>query len=124
MSIANASEAVGDAAQMGAGSSLMSLLPMVLIFAIFYFFLIRPQVKKQKALDNMIGNLKKGDKVVAAGGIYGVVNKIEDNVLYLEIAENVKIKLAKSAVTEVLSSDAKAQVEAAPKKESAKKAKK
>ena len=47
----------------------------------------------------MIGNLKKGDKVVAAGGIYGDVNKIEDNVLYLEIAENVKIKLAKSAVT-------------------------
>lgn len=124
MSIANASEAMGDAAQMGAGSSLMSLLPMVLIFAIFYFFLIRPQVKKQKALDNMIGNLKKGDKVIAAGGIYGVVSKLEDNVLYLEIAENVKVKLAKSAVTEVLSGDTKAQVEATPKKLPSKKTKK
>ena len=113
ISVANASETVEAVAPMSAGSSIMSLLPMVLIFVIFYFFLIRPQVKKQKIIENMINDLKKGDKVVAAGGLHGVVHKIEDNVIYLEIAENVRIKAMKSSVTEVLSRDNKA-VDAAP----------
>lgn len=103
----NASETTEAAAHMSTSSSIMSLLPMVLIFAIFYFFLIRPQVKKQKVIENMINDLKKGDRVVAAGGLHGVIHKIEDNVLYLEIAENVRIKAAKSSVTEVLSKDDK-----------------
>ena len=103
VSVANASENVGAAAPMSTGSSIMSLLPMVLIFAIFYFFLIRPQVKKQKIVDSMISNLKKGDKVIAASGLQGVVAKIEGDILYLEIAENVRIKAAKSSVTELLS---------------------
>ena len=107
VSVANASENVGAAAPMSTGSSIMSLLPMVLIFAIFYFFLIRPQVKKQKIVDSMISNLKKGDKVIAAGGLHGVVAKIEGDILYLEIAENVRIKAAKSSVTELLSKDDK-----------------
>lgn len=86
------------------GSSLMALLPMIIIFAIFYFFLIRPQLKRQKELEKTISEIKKGDKVVAAGGIYGVVAKIEDNILSLEIAENTSIKVAKSSVTEVIKS--------------------
>ena len=106
ISIANASEAAGSA--VGAGSSLMSLLPMVLIFAIFYFFLIRPQVKKQRATEAMVAELKKGDRVVAAGGLYGVIHKIEGNVIYLEIADNVRIRVLKTSVTESLSKDEKA----------------
>ncbi len=105
ISIANASEAASSA--VGTGSSLMSLLPMVLIFAIFYFFLIRPQVKKQRATEAMVAELKKGDRVVAAGGLYGVIHKIEGNVIYLEIADNVRIKILKTSVTESLSKDEK-----------------
>lgn len=115
ISVAHASESLEAAAPMSTGTSLMSLLPMVLIFAIFYFFLIRPQVKKQKVVENMIKDLKKGDRVVAAGGLYGVVHKIEDNIIYLEISENVRIKAMKSSVTEVLSKDGKAVAELAVK---------
>ena len=107
ISTANASETTEAAAHMSTGSSIMSLLPMVLIFAIFYFFLIRPQVKKQKVIENMINELKKGDRVVAAGGLYGVIHKIEGNIIYIEIAENVRIKAMKSSVTEVVSKDDK-----------------
>ena len=106
MSIDNVGEVAATAnTAMGTGATLMSLLPMVLIFAIFYFFLIRPQVKKQKEMDRMISELKKGDKVIAAGGIYATINKIEDSIISLEIAENTKIKVSKSAITEVLSTN-------------------
>ncbi|MEK6734571.1 MAG: preprotein translocase subunit YajC [Pseudomonadota bacterium] len=89
------------------GSSLMSLLPMVIIFAIFYFFLIRPQLRRQKQVEQMIAEVKKGDKVVAAGGIHGVITKIEDNIVTIEIAENIKIKASKGSITEVLSKENK-----------------
>jgi len=105
MSIDNVGEVAAAGAAMGTGATLMSLLPMVLIFAIFYFFLIRPQVKKQKEMDRMISQLKKGDKVIAAGGIYATINKIEDSIISLEIAENTKIKVSKSSITEVLSAN-------------------
>ena len=107
---------------MGAGTGLMSLLPMVFIFAIFYFFLIRPQVKRQRQAEQMITELKKGDKVVAAGGLYGFIHKMEDNVIYLEIAEGVRIKALKSSVTEVIGKDSsKALENKKTKKEAAKK---
>lgn len=99
-SIANAADAAAPA--MSTGTGLMSLFPMILIFVIFYFFLIRPQVKRQRALEGMINDLKKGDQVVAAGGVFGTIIRIEDNVLFLEIAENIKIKALKSSVTEVI----------------------
>ncbi|MCT4635127.1 MAG: preprotein translocase subunit YajC [Rickettsiales bacterium] len=120
ISVAHASESVESVAPMSTGTSLMSLLPMVLIFAIFYFFLIRPQVKKQKAVENMVGNLKKGDRVVAAGGLYGSIHKIEGNVIYLEISENVRIKALKSSVTEMLSKDDNPVVEEKVEKEKSK----
>lgn len=106
ISIANATESVAEPIAT-TGTSLMSLLPMVLIFIIFYFFLIRPQVKRQKAVDSMIDSLKKGDQVIAGGGLYGTIVRIEDDVLYLEIAENTKIKVLKSSVTEKISKDNK-----------------
>ncbi len=91
---------------MGIGANLMSFLPMVFIFAIFYFFLIRPQLKRQREAQQMISELKRGDKVVAAGGLYGVISKIEDNMLYIEVAEGVRVKALKASVTEVLSNAA------------------
>jgi preprotein translocase subunit YajC len=73
---------------------------------IFYFFVIAPQAKQRKRTELMLGALKKGDQVVTSGGIYGVVQGVEADVVYLRIAENVKIKVARSAVTGLISGDA------------------
>lgn len=75
-----------------------SLVPMVLIVVIFYFLLIRPVRKRQKALEELVENLKRGDKVVTNGGIHGEVAAVEDKLVYLKIADNLKIKVAKSAI--------------------------
>ena len=88
------------------GAGLISLLPMVIIFAIFYFLLIRPQVKKQRKIEQMVKEVQKGDQVIVAGGLYGVVAKVEDNIVYVEIAENIKIKAVKSSIVEVLNKEA------------------
>ena len=74
------------------------LMPMGLILIIFYFLLIRPANKKQKALQAMIDNLKNGDKVVTTGGIHGVVAGISEDIIHLRIAPNVKIEVSRSAV--------------------------
>lgn len=102
MSLAFASEGSNNIMAGATGGSLMSLLPMVLIFVIFYFFLIRPQVKKQKKVEEMINNLKKGDNVIAAGGIYGTVVKVEQKMVFLEIGDNLRIKVQKNSVTELV----------------------
>ena len=73
---------------------------------IFYFFVIAPQSKQRKRTEQMLSSLKKGDQVVTTGGIYGTVQGVEADVVYLRIAENVKIKVARSAVTGVISGDA------------------
>lgn len=109
MSVETATQAVTSS--MGAGASLMSLMPMVIIFVIFYFFLIRPQLKRQRQVEEMISNLKKGDKVVAAGGIYGLINKIDGEMVLLEVAEGIKISVTKSSVTETKSLEKKADKE-------------
>ena len=85
----------------GAGSMLTSLLPLVLIFVIFYFLLIRPQQKRAKEHREMLGNIKKGDKVVTSGGIYGVVESVGTNTVTLKIAENVKVKFGKGNIAAV-----------------------
>src|SRR4051812_3257715 len=76
-------------------SLLMNMLPLVLIFAVFYVFIIRPQNKKLKEHQSMIKAIGKGDKVVTGGGIVGTVMKVEpeNNLLHVEIAEQVKIKV-------------------------------
>ena len=81
-----------------AGSFISLLVPMALIFVIFYFLLIRPANKKQKTLQAMIENLKSGDKVITTGGILGVVSGISDEVIHLRIAPNVKIEVARNAI--------------------------
>lgn len=77
---------------------MFSLVFMLLIIVVFYFFMIRPQVKRQKELVNFRNSLKKGDKVITTGGIYGKISEVEDNHIILEIAESIKIKVDKSAV--------------------------
>jgi preprotein translocase subunit YajC len=71
---------------------------MLVIFAIFYFLLIYPVRKRQKALQKVVESLKRGDKVVTNGGIYGEVAAVEGAVVHLKIADNTKIKVAKSAI--------------------------
>lgn len=75
-----------------------SMLPLVLIIAIFYFFMIRPQMKKQKEVRQFRDSIKKGDKVLTVGGIYGKVNEVKDTSVILEIADNVRIKVDKTGL--------------------------
>lgn len=77
---------------------LMSLLPLLLIIVVFYFFMIRPQMKRQKDLVTYRSSLKKGDKVITTGGIYGKISEVTDQTLVLEVDNNVNIKVDKSAV--------------------------
>ncbi len=72
---------------------------MAVIYLIFYFLLIRPQSKKQKQHEEMLNNLRKGDRVITSGGIYGIVSRVKDEVVVLQVAENVRIDVAKSAIT-------------------------
>jgi preprotein translocase subunit YajC len=88
----------GGAGQGGAAGLLGSLLPLVLIFVIFYFLLIRPQQKRSKEHKNMLENLKKGDKIITSGGIYGVVESVGTNTITIKIGENMKVKLGKTYV--------------------------
>jgi len=79
------------------GSGIGQFIPLILIFVIFYFFLIRPQQKKVKEHKAMIENLKRGDKVVTSGGITGRVERLIDNeTVEVEIAENVKVEIVKA----------------------------
>ena len=74
------------------------MIMMIVIFAIMYFFMIRPQNKKQKEIQNFRKNLEVGQDVISAGGIYGKVKAIEDNVVVLEIASGVKIRIDKNSI--------------------------
>ena len=83
-------------------SSLMSMLPLVLMFVVLYFVMIRPQMKKQKEHRAMIDAVAKGDEVVTAGGVLGKISKVGDNYLGLEVAGGVEIQIQRSAVVQVL----------------------
>ena len=71
---------------------------MILIFVVFYFFMIRPQTKKQKELQQKRESMKKGDKVITAGGIYGEIKEVQDNAFIITIAKDVTIKVSKESV--------------------------
>lgn len=81
-----------------APSAFVQLMPMVLILLVFYFIMWRPIRTKQKALEQLVRALKKGDKVVTTGGFYGEVVKADDHTVILKLAENVKVKVAKKAI--------------------------
>ena len=89
------------AGQASGGESLMSMLPIILMFVILYFLMIRPQMKKAKEHKTMLDGLQKGDEVIAVG-ILGKISKIADNYVSLEIADGVTIQVQKQAVTTLL----------------------
>ncbi|MBI4211460.1 MAG: preprotein translocase subunit YajC [Deltaproteobacteria bacterium] len=90
-----------DGAPAGPQSIFTSMLPLVIIFGIFYLLMIRPQQKQQKKHREMLGQLSKGDRVIMRSGMHGTVHGIADNVLTIEIAENVRVKFTRDAVASV-----------------------
>lgn len=98
LAYAMGSQGAGGAA--GGGMGAMNIVFLALIVAIFYFLIIRPQQAKAKQHKAFMANLKKGDTVVTSGGLYGKITGITDDAVTMEIAEKVRIKVAKSAVAE------------------------
>lgn len=90
--------AAGKAAPAG-GAAIAQFLPLILIFVVFYFLLIRPQQKKAKEHREMLKNLQKGDKVITAGGIIGKIVGITEDTLTLEVGENMKIKVSRGYIS-------------------------
>ncbi len=87
----------------GESNPLMSFLPLLLIVVVFYFFMIRPQMKRQKETRKFRESLKKGDHVVTTGGIYGKISEVKDTTIILEIAKDVLIKVDKNGVVKDMS---------------------
>ncbi len=95
--------AFAQAAGGGSSDILTSMLPLVLIFAVFYFLLIRPQQRKAKAHREMLGMVKRGDRVLTGGGIIGTVTRVKDDAeLTVEIAEGVKVSVARGTIADVM----------------------
>lgn len=97
--------AEGTSGITGAGGGLLSLVPFVLIFVIFYFMLILPQQKRQKQLKSMAASLKKGDKVVTASGIWGTITNMGKDTVTLQIADATKIKIQKEQIARLRSDE-------------------
>ncbi len=87
----------------GQAGGIAGFLPIIILFVIFYFLLIRPQQKKAKEHREMISNLKKGARIITSGGIYGTIISLDDTIVGLEIAEKVKIKITRGNVAAVAS---------------------
>jgi preprotein translocase subunit YajC len=107
MSLSLITNAIADTTTSGAspatsGNSMASLLLLLGFVVIFYFLLWRPQAKRAKDHRNLISNLAKGDEVITSGGIYGKISEMTDDYLVLTIADNVQVKMQKSAVGNVL----------------------
>ena len=87
----------------GGSDFFVQILPLLLIFVVFYFLLIRPQQKKMKGHRDMVANLQRGDKVITGGGLYATVAKVEDDAVVLEIADGVRVKAARHTISELSS---------------------
>ncbi len=79
----------------------VQLLPLVILFVLMYFVLLRPQMKRQKETEKLISSIKTGDRVLAAGGIYGTIANLKEQIVILKIADNVKIEVSRSSITSV-----------------------
>ncbi len=88
-----------------AANPLASFIPIILIFIIMYFLLFRPQMRRQKEQQRVVASLKTGDRVVTASGIHGMITNVKDTTVTVKVADNVKIEMDKSAVTNVIKSD-------------------
>ncbi|MED0655943.1 preprotein translocase subunit YajC [Anoxybacillus ayderensis] len=82
--------------------TLVSLLPLILFFAIFYFLLIRPQQKRQKAVQQMQANLQKGDKVITIGGLHGIIDSLDENTVVIRAGDGSRLTYDRAAVREVV----------------------
>lgn len=89
----------------GTAALVANILPIVAIALVFYFIVIAPANKQRKKTQEMLTSLKKGDRVMTTGGIYGTIQAVEAEVVYLKIAENVKVKVARSAVSGVIAGE-------------------
>jgi len=86
----------------GMESILSSIVPFLLIIVIFYFLILRPQQKRQKERAKLLESIKKGDKVITAGGLHGTVEGIEEKTLLVKVADNVKLKMERSAISTIV----------------------
>ena len=94
--------AMGAAGSSGGSSNAIgALLPFVLMFAVLYLLILRPQMKKQKAQQRMIDELEKGDQIVTSGGLHGVIQNVKDDILVVKVADNVKVEISRAAVSRV-----------------------
>jgi len=105
---ANAIALLQSAGTNSALALFIQVLPILAIGLVFYFLVIAPANKQRRKTESMLSSLKKGDRVVTSGGIYGTVQGVEAEVVYLKIAENVKIKLSRSAVTGIVAGEGEA----------------
>jgi preprotein translocase subunit YajC len=96
---------MGSQASSGQGGQIMAFLPLILLFAVFYFLLIRPQQKRAKTHKQFIENLKKGDRVVTSGGMYGTITGVTDDSVTIEVAEKVRVRVLKSAIADYAKGD-------------------
>ncbi|MCC7325627.1 MAG: preprotein translocase subunit YajC [Burkholderiales bacterium] len=96
------SPAYAQAAGSSSGSDLMTFLPMIGIFVVFYFLLIRPQQKRSKETKAMLEALQKGDEVITAGGVVGKISKLTDQYAVVEIAPSVEISVQRAAISQLL----------------------
>lgn len=93
----------------GQGGGFGAFIPLILMFAIFYFLLIRPQQKKAKQHKEMLSSLKKGDRVVSSGGLHGVITGITDDVVTMEIAPKVRVKVSRGSIAGALKREVQSQ---------------
>ncbi len=101
---AYADAATATAAQ--AGSAFGGLMPLLIIFIFFYLFLIRPQQKQRKDHEKMLNDLKKDDKIITSGGLYATVVSVNADVVEAKIADNIRVKIVKSTIVNVVTKDA------------------
>lgn len=99
----------------GTGGGFGAFLPLIIMFAIFYFLLIRPQQRKAKQQREMLASIKKGDKVVSSGGLHGVVTGITDDLVTMEIAPKVRVKVTRGSIAGVARKEVPQTVQAADK---------
>jgi preprotein translocase subunit YajC len=86
----------------GSGSGLLSILPFVFIFVIMYYVMLRPQMRRQKEQARLVSALKTGDRVVTSSGIHGLISNVKDTTVIVKVADNVKLEMEKTAVTNVV----------------------
>lgn len=103
-SVAYAADAAAAPAQQG--SALSMFFPLIVFVLIFYFFIMRPQKKRQKSHDQLIGSLTRGDKIITAGGFFGIIRDVKEDSVIIEIAEGTKARVLKGSITTKITPEA------------------